>query len=177
MKTEFEIMKNQQKTDEGRGTRGERQSADQVRLWKELHRPPPPIAHPIPRLTLPPSPTLSLTLSPKTIGHPIPRLNLHPQPSLRLKTRFSASRFNVLTFLTLLTLAVSGCTLVKYVGPNGERFTRSSLGAATAISSLTVEAGTNGLRRVELRGYQNDTTQALGTVTEAAVRAALRAAE
>jgi hypothetical protein len=29
----------------------------------------------------------------------------------------------------------------------------------------------NGIRRVELRGYTNDTTQALGTVTEAALQA------
>jgi hypothetical protein len=37
-----------------------------------------------------------------------------------------------------------------------------------------VEADTNGVRRVQMRGYQNDTSQALGTVTEAAVRAAIQ---
>ena len=82
-----------------------------------------------------------------------------------------------LTFLTLLTLAVSGCQALTYVGPNGERFTRSSLGATTAISSLVVEAGTNGLRRVELRGYQSDPNQVLSTVTEAAVRGAVAGAK
>ena len=40
-----------------------------------------------------------------------------------------------------------------------------------------VEIGTNGVRRVELRGYRNDATQALATVTEAAVRAALSQAK
>ena len=59
----------------------------------------------------------------------------------------------------------------------GERFSRSSLGANTAIQSLAFEAGTNGVRRVELRGYSNDGSQALGAVTEAAVRAAVQSAK
>ena len=78
------------------------------------------------------------------------------------------------TLLALLTALAAGCQALTYDGPNGERFARSSLGSTTSISSLTVESGTNGLRRVELRGYQNDSTQALSTVTEAAVRAALQ---
>lgn len=73
-----------------------------------------------------------------------------------------------------VVLIGTGCQVLTYSGPNGERFSRSSLGAKTAIGSLTVEAGTNGVRRVELRGYTNDSTQALGVVTEAAVRAALQ---
>jgi hypothetical protein len=82
-----------------------------------------------------------------------------------------------LTVLTGLTLAVSGCSLVSYTSPSGERFTRSSLGANTSISSLLIESGTNGARRVELRGYQNDASQALATMTEAAVRGALAGAK
>jgi hypothetical protein len=46
--------------------------------------------------------------------------------------------------------------------------------AKPTISSLSVESTTNGIRRVELRGYQNDSVQALGTVTEAAVKAAVQ---
>jgi hypothetical protein len=69
-----------------------------------------------------------------------------------------------------------GCQVLTYRGPNGERFTRGSLGSTIAISALTVETGSNGLRRVEMRGYRNDSTQALSTVTEAAVRAALQGA-
>ena len=83
-----------------------------------------------------------------------------------------------LTRLTVATFAAGclacGCTMLTYQGPNGERFTRSALGSTTAISSLTVETGTNGLRRVEMQGYASDSNQALGTVTEAAVRAALQ---
>ncbi len=75
---------------------------------------------------------------------------------------------------TLVTLLACGCQSLTYTGPSGERFTRSSLGTATAVASLTVEAGTNGLRRVELRGYTADPNQALGTVTEAAVKAAIQ---
>ena len=81
-------------------------------------------------------------------------------------------------FLVILVMfAACGCQVLTYHGPTGERFTRSSLGANTSISSLTIESGTNGVRRVELRGYQNDTAQAMGTVTEAAVKAAIQSAK
>ena len=83
-----------------------------------------------------------------------------------------------LTLLTFVTLVTSGCQLLTYTSPTGERFTRSSLGANTSIQSLAIEASTNGLlRRVELRGYQNDASQAMGAVTEAAVRAAIQGAK
>lgn len=72
-------------------------------------------------------------------------------------------------------LCFCGCTVLTYSGANGERFCRSSLGSNTAIASLAVETGTNGIRRVEMQGYRNDSNQALNTVTEAAVRAALQA--
>ena len=81
----------------------------------------------------------------------------------------------VTTLLTVVTLLACGCQILTYTSANGERFARSSLGANTTITSLAVEAGTNGIRRVELRGYQNDSTQALGTITESAVRAAIQA--
>jgi hypothetical protein len=74
----------------------------------------------------------------------------------------------------LLAVLLTGCQVLTYTGPNGERFSRGSLGANIAIGSLTVESATNGVQRVELRGYQNDSTQALTAVTEAAVRAALQ---
>ena len=93
------------------------------------------------------------------------------------RSRVILRRFNILTVLTLLTLVVSGCQSLTYTGPSGEHFTRRSFASQTAISSLTVEAATNGLRRVELRGYTNDQTQALGAVTEAAVRAAIQGAK
>ena len=94
------------------------------------------------------------------------------------RTRSSRLGFGTRTILCpLLTVLASGCQVLTYTAPNGERFSRGSLGSATSISSLSVEAGTNGVRRVELRGYQNDSTQALGTVTEAAVRAAIQSAK
>ena len=74
----------------------------------------------------------------------------------------------------VLGLVATGCQVLTYRGPNGERFSRSSFASKTAIASLTLEAETNGIRRVQLQGYQNDPTQALGIVTEAAVRAALQ---
>lgn len=78
--------------------------------------------------------------------------------------------------IALLTCAaplLTGCQVLTYRSATGDRLTRASFGSTTAISSLDIELSTNGLRRVELRGYQNDTAQALGTVTEAAVRTAL----
>ena len=87
------------------------------------------------------------------------------------------------TFVTHVTLAAlvaalaTGCTVLSYTSPTGEHFTRGSLGANTSISSLAIEAGTNGVRRVELRGYQQDSSQALSAVTEAAVKAAIESAK
>jgi hypothetical protein len=83
----------------------------------------------------------------------------------------------LLTPVILAGLAITtcGCQVLTYRTPAGERLTRSSLGANTSISSLTLEGTTNGIRRVELHGYKNDTSQALGTVTEAAVKAAIGA--
>jgi hypothetical protein len=73
------------------------------------------------------------------------------------------------------TLALTcGCQVLSYTSPQGEKFTRSSLGANTTISSLGIESDTNGVRRVQMQGYQNETTQALSVVTEAAVKAALQ---
>ena len=81
----------------------------------------------------------------------------------------------VCQFLSVLVLSIvlTGCTVLTYSSPTGERFTRCAVGANTTISSLRLDAGTNGERRVELQGYSNDSSQALATVTAAAVRAAL----
>ncbi len=82
-----------------------------------------------------------------------------------------------LTILGALVLTLCGCTVLTYESPTGERFSRSSVGSTTAISCLRIEAETNGTRRVEMRGYQNDTAQAAGAVTEAAVRAAIQSVQ
>ena len=89
------------------------------------------------------------------------------------KTRILFGR-EALLLGAVLGLVATGCQVLTYSGPNGERFSRSSFASQTAIASLTLEAETNGVRRVQLQGYQNDPTQALGIVTEAAVRAALQ---
>jgi hypothetical protein len=94
-----------------------------------------------------------------------------------MKTHNRISRLTPVTLLTSLAAFLCGCTVLTYSGANGERFCRTSLGSATAISSLTVESATNGLRRVEMHGYTNDSSQALGTVTEAAIKAAVEAAK
>jgi hypothetical protein len=85
--------------------------------------------------------------------------------------------FRVFCGLTCLAILATGCQVLTYTSPTGERFTRSSLGANTSIHSLSVESTTNGVRKVHLNGYQQDQTQALGAVTDAAVRAAIQAAK
>src|SRR6266481_8596629 len=75
---------------------------------------------------------------------------------------------------SMFALLLCGCQVLTYSSPTGERFTRSSLGSTTSLSSLSVVADTNGLRRVELRGYTNDSANTLGLVTEAAVKAAIQ---
>jgi hypothetical protein len=93
----------------------------------------------------------------------------HPQPST-LNSQLGARFLLLLPPFALLC----GCQVLTYSSPQGERFTRSSLGTKTSIQSLSVDSDTNGVRRVKLEGCQNDSTQALGAVTEAAVRAALQ---
>lgn len=83
---------------------------------------------------------------------------------------------HLVSILVLGGLA-AGCTVLTYTAPSGEHFTRCAVGANTSISSLRVDAGTNGERRVELQGYSNDSSQALATVTAAAVKAALTSAK
>jgi hypothetical protein len=81
------------------------------------------------------------------------------------------------TLAALVALLATGCTVLSYTSATGEHFTRGSIGVNTSISELAIEAGTNGVRRVELRGYQNDSSQALSAVTEAAVKAAIESAK
>jgi len=84
----------------------------------------------------------------------------------------------VLTLLTLPTLmTMTGCSVLTYSSPTGERFTRSSLGTSAAIQSLAVDADTNGIRHVELKGYTNNQSDALSAVTQAAIKAALDSAK
>ena len=89
----------------------------------------------------------------------------------------SRSHVTHATFVTILTSLLTGCTILSYKSPTGEHFTRTSLGGKTSISHLTVESKTNGVHKVDLRGYKDDTTEALGTITDAAVRAAITAAK
>ena len=71
--------------------------------------------------------------------------------------------------LPLCSLLLCRCPMMTNRAPTGERFTRTNLGTTTSIASLAVES-TNGVRKVELGGYQNDCTKALGAVTDAALK-------
>ncbi len=73
-----------------------------------------------------------------------------------------------------LSVLSTGCQVLTYATPSGERLTRASFGLNTVISSLSVETSTNGIQHVQLQGYQNDSAQTLRAVTEAAVRSAIQ---
>ncbi len=123
-------------------------------LWRSVHRgPPPPIQHPIPRLSPPPRGRWRLA-----------------EIEAFIRARSSGA---ALVSVAVAALLCAGCTVVRYDGPGGERFSRSAIGTASALTALEVETGTNGVRRISLRGYHSDSANALGTVTEAAVRAAM----
>jgi hypothetical protein len=78
----------------------------------------------------------------------------------------------------LAGLLFCGCQVLTYTSPSGERLIRSSFGANLSVSTLAIESdATNGVRRVEIHGYQNDSSQALSTITEAAVRGAVQGAK
>ena len=83
----------------------------------------------------------------------------------------------LLALFCAVMVMVSGCQAVRYESATGERFSRWSVGNKTSIAHLEVESGTNGVRRLNLRGYQSDSAAAMGAVTEAAVRAAVGAAK
>ena len=90
------------------------------------------------------------------------------------QTRMSALRgFALCIGVVAIAAALCGCQSIAYTSPTGEKFNRVSVGSKLAIGSLSVTPGTNGTRGIELRGYENDSAQAIGTLTEAAVRGAL----
>ena len=99
-----------------------------------------------------------------------------PKEKQKMNMKNRIAQIILATSLGLAATLFSGCQVLTYASPTGERFSRVSVGANTSISALTVETTTNGLRRIELHGYQNDSAQALGAVTEAAVRAAIQSA-
>jgi hypothetical protein len=88
-----------------------------------------------------------------------------------MKKNLNRKSFLLLSLACLSLLAGSGCAVMRYSGPEGESFSRVALGTRTGLSSLVVQTGTNGIRTIELRGYNTDSLSALGAVTEAAVRA------
>jgi hypothetical protein len=68
----------------------------------------------------------------------------------------------ILTTLSTALLLTAGWPVFAYSCPQGEHFTRSSLGTKTSIQSLSVDSDTNAVRGVKLAGDQNDSTQTLG---------------
>ena len=71
-----------------------------------------------------------------------------------------------------IMLSCSGCTVTKW--SNGsESFTRTILGVTSQAQKISVSV-TPTTRTLTVTGYQNNGTEALGAVTEAAVSAAIK---
>jgi hypothetical protein len=106
-------------------------------------------------------------------GYTMARATQPTGPATSIST--STCRLRIWSAALLPGMALlAGCQVLTYRSPSGETFSRTSLGARTAVAGLMVETSTNGVRRLELHGYQNDTAESLTAVTEAAVRAALQ---
>ena len=66
-----------------------------------------------------------------------------------------------------------GCQSLEY--SNGqERFKRVAFGTKLTLSELVVETGTNGAKKIVLKGYRNDTVEAMGLIAEKAAEGAAR---
>ena len=169
---------------------GKLKSAGWRKLWEELHPgPPPPIGHPIPPLNPMPVPIMDrvrvgTAVPVRAVAVPVQfRSPRHPASKRsclgapRAILHASSSLLVAIPLFGTLALLAAGCQVLTYTSPTGEHFSRSAFGASVSVSELAVEADTNGLRRVQLQGYQNNSSQILGTVTEAAIRAALQTAK
>jgi hypothetical protein len=78
---------------------------------------------------------------------------------------------------SLAAFFLCGCQNLTYTAPGGEHFSRTTFGARSSIAALVVETSTNGVRRVELRGYSTDASKEWEAITAAAVRAAIEGAK
>lgn len=79
--------------------------------------------------------------------------------------------------ITVLALLNTGCISTTFTSPDGMSFKRVAVGNKTTFGNLLLETTTNGVRRIQLKGYSNDQVEALSAVTEAAVRAAVSSAK
>jgi hypothetical protein len=69
----------------------------------------------------------------------------------------------------LALLACAGCTSIQY---GDVRYT--SMFNRKSFSELDITVKSDGSKTLKLRGYRNDQVEALGIITEAAVRGAMK---
>jgi hypothetical protein len=89
--------------------------------------------------------------------------------------RISMGFFVLSCFIVLLTHDTVGWVTIALVWLGHVTVTGAEL--FQSAGHWFVEADTNGFRKVELRGYTNDSSSALGTITEAAIKAAIQSAK
>lgn len=78
-------------------------------------------------------------------------------------------------------LFLTACSSISYRGPNGESFSKWSIGTDSSLSGLTVEMTSNGIRKVHLQRYDleqgnsmTSSVQAVSAITSAAIAEVLK---
>lgn len=84
-------------------------------------------------------------------------------------------RVSAVALCAALFVFVSGCSSVTYESPSGGKFTRRALGNKTELSSLDVEAQTNGLPILHLKGYKNDQSQSTEAIAAGITQGIIKA--
>ena len=74
----------------------------------------------------------------------------------------------------ILSILLTSCTVTKWTNGN-ESFTRTSLGVTSQAQKISVSV-TPTTRTLTVTGYQNNGTETISAVTEAAVTAAIKGA-
>jgi uncharacterized protein YceK len=80
----------------------------------------------------------------------------------------------LICLMLCIMLSCSGCTVTKWTNGN-ESFSRTSFGITSTAQKISVSV-TPTTRTLTVTGYQNNGTESLGAVTEAAVTAAIKSA-
>lgn len=101
---------------------------------------------------------------------------MKPHPSIpQDRSGFYLTGALLLLAIGVLMFAGCGCTVTKWTN-GSESFSRTSFGVTSTAQKISVSV-TPTTRTLTVTGYQNNGTEALGVVTEAAVSAAIKSAK
>lgn len=75
-------------------------------------------------------------------------------------------------YILLTLILCGGCISTSFESQDGIKFKRTALGNKTTLGNLTMELGTNGVRKLVLKSYGNDQTALAVEIAEAVARGA-----